>query len=267
MKLKVVVTGAMGRMGQELVRYVKDSEDCELFGAVERHDHPDLAKDVGRLLFGEANEIGLENDLRNTMVGANVIIDFTFPEASMWHLKVAAENEIPIVIGSTGFTGEQLSEMEQLAQKTRVVFSPNMAVGVNLLWRIAQQAATILGDDFDAEIVEVHHRRKVDAPSGTAVRLGETIAKAWEKELADIADHGRVGQVGEREFGRIGIHAVRGGDIVGDHKLSFFGDGEEFYVGHRATSRINFVKGAFRAAMFLQSADKGLYNMFDVLKI
>ena len=267
MEIKVVVTGAMGRMGRELVRYVKENDGFTLFGATERHDHPDMGKDIGRLLFGEPMELGLENDLRNTMVGANVIVDFTSPDSTLIHLDVAVQNQIPIVIGTTGFNKDQLKKLEELAPLTRTVFSPNMSMGVNLLWKLAAKAAEVLGEEFDAEIVEAHHRNKEDSPSGTAIRLAQSVAGAWEKDAFEIMDHGRQGQVGARDYGRIGMHAVRGGDVIGEHKLSFFGQGEEFFIGHRATSRTNFVKGAFRAAMFLQSAEKGLYSMMDVLKL
>ncbi len=267
MELKVVITGALGKMGRELVRYAVDNEGWELCGVTEHHNHPDIGKDIGRLLIGAPLGICLEKDLEKTMVGPNVIIDFTSPDATLFHLRVASENQMPIVIGTTGFDNAQLEKLEQLAQKTKVIFSPNMSIGVNLLWKLASQAAKILRDEFDAEIVEVHHRNKTDSPSGTAIELARSVADALGKKADDIMDHGRQGQVGVRDFGRIGMHSIRGGDIVGDHKLSFFGPGEEFFIGHRATDRINFVKGAYKAAMFCQSAKKGLYSMADVLKL
>lgn len=267
MKLKVVITGVLGRMGTELALYVHENKDCELFGATERHDHPMIAQDVGKLLFGEPNGIPLENDLRNAIVGSNAIIDFTSPDSTLIHLQVAVDHKIPIVIGTTGFDADQKKILYEMAPKTRSVFSPNMSMGVNLVWKIAGQMAAALGDEFDAEIVETHHRNKEDAPSGTALKIAERVASAWEKEAADLIDNGRCGHTGQREFGRIGMHAVRGGDIVGEHTLSFFGPGEEIRIGHRATNRLNFVKGAFRAAMFLQSAENGMYDMMDVLKL
>lgn len=267
MKLKVVVTGATGRMGAELIRYAHENDDCELFGATERHDHPMISQDVGKLMLGEPNGLSLENDLRNVIVGTNAIIDFTSPDSTLIHLQVAVDHKIPIVIGSTGFDNEQKKILHELAPQTRTVFSPNMSMGVNLMWKIAQQMAVALGDEFDAEIVEAHHRKKEDAPSGTALQLAQRVAAGWEKEAADLIDNGRQGQIGPREYGRIGMHAVRGGDIVGEHTLSFFGPGEEIRIAHRATSRLNFVKGAFRAALFLQSAPDGLYDMMDVLKL
>lgn len=265
MTLKVVVTGAMGRMGQALIRYALDHPDFILFGATERHDHPMIGQDIGRLMAGNAADLSLESDLRRTLMGANAIVDFTEPEGSLLHLAVAAEQDVPIVIGTTGFNAAQLDEIRQTADAARVVLSPNMSVGVNLMWKLAARAAKVLGDQFDAEIVEVHHRNKADAPSGTALRMAQAVAAAWDKELDDCADYGRSGNVGRRERGRIGLHAVRGGDIVGEHRLSFFGPGEEIFVGHRATSRENFVKGAYRAAQFLQNARPGLYSMMDVL--
>lgn len=267
MTLKVVVTGAMGRMGNAILKYVNAEDEMEIYGATERHDHPDIAKDVGGLVLGRNIDLGLENDLRNTLVGADAIIDFTWPEASLWHLDIAVEFQIPIIIGTTGFTPEQMEQLKTKGEKTRTVWSPNMSVCVNLLWKMAAQTATVLGDEYDVEIVETHHRKKLDAPSGTAKKLAETIAQAWEKQADDIMDHGRVGNVGERQYGRIGMHALRGGDIVGEHTARFFGPGEELFIGHRATSRDNFVQGAIRAALFLQNVEKGFYSMWDVLKL
>jgi 4-hydroxy-tetrahydrodipicolinate reductase len=265
MNLKVLVPGAMGRMGRAILQYVHAQDGLEIIGATERHDHPDISKDVGKLLFGEPNGVSLENDIRNSILGVEAIVDFTAPEATMFNLEVAADRNIPIVIGTTGFTVEQLAQMREFSEKTRVVFAPNMSVGINVLWKMAAQVAKILGEEYDAEIVEAHHRHKADAPSGTALRLAEKVAEAWDKDAAEITDHGREGMSGEREYGRIGMHAVRGGDIVGEHTLRFLGEGETFELYHRATSRENFVKGAIRAALFLQKAEPGLYDMADVL--
>ena len=267
MTLKVAITGAMGRMGRALMQYAHDNDGVEIFGATERREHPNIGQDIGRLLFGEPLDLSLEYDLRNTLLGVNAIIDFTTPDATLVNLGAAVENQIPIIIGTTGFDDKQLEQLRELGEQTRTVFSPNMSVGVNLLWKLAAMAADALGEEYDAEIVETHHRKKADSPSGTALRLAESVAGAWEREAVDIVDHGRVGVIGDRPYGRIGMHAVRGGDIVGEHTLSFFGPGEEFFIGHRATSRENFVKGAFRAAMFLQNAQNGIYSMLDVLKL
>ena len=267
MSISVVIPGVLGRMGRILANYAMTQEGWELIGVTERHDHPDLTRDIGRILRGEPNGILIENDLRNVIVAAKVIIDFTAPDASIWHAEVAAEGKIPIVIGTTGLTAAHKERLAEYAKLTPIVYSPNMSVGVNLLWKTAQTLATVLGDEYDCEIIETHHRHKADAPSGTAVRLAEVIAEAWEKEADAITDHGRKGIVGEREYGRIGMHAVRGGDVVGEHTVRFLADGEEVFIGHRASNRENFVKGAYKAALFLQKAEPGLYNMWDVLKL
>ncbi|MHA1569653.1 MAG: 4-hydroxy-tetrahydrodipicolinate reductase [Alphaproteobacteria bacterium] len=265
-KLKLTVTGAMGRMGQALVRAIHADEGCELVGATERHEHPDIGKDVGGLILGRNLDLGLENDLRNAILGAQAIIDFTLPEASIWHGEVAAKYNIPFVVGTTGLNAEHRGKLLEYAETIPVVFAPNMSVGVNLLFHLAQRVAQVIDDDYDAEIVEKHHRNKVDAPSGTALRLAEIVAREWDREEpAEFFDHGRQGQVGVREYGRIGLHAVRGGDVIGEHDLHFLGAGEILTLSHRATSRDNFVKGALRAAHWLQKQEPGLYDMGDVL--
>jgi len=264
--LKIVVTGAMGRMGQALIRYICAHDGYELLGAVERHDHPDLAKDVGLLLLGRPLEVLLENDLRNVILGAQAVIDFTLPEAALRHAEWTAPRGLPLVIGTTGVSAEQRARIEALAEQAPIVLAPNMSIGVNLLFHLARRAAQTLDEEYDVEIVETHHRNKVDAPSGTALRLAEIVARQWDREEPDeFFDHGRHGQVGVREYGRIGLHAVRGGDVVGEHDLHFFGQGEALTLSHRATSRDNFVKGALRAARWLQGRDPGLYDMQDVL--
>lgn len=264
--LRVVIPGAMGRMGQALTRYVHRHEGVELYGATERHDHPDIAADVGGLILGRNIDIKLENDLRNAIIAANAIIDFTRPDASVWHAEMAARYGIPIVIGTTGCSPEQLDKIRSYAAEVPIVLAPNMSIGVNLLFHLAERVAATLGDDYDVEIVEKHHRKKVDAPSGTALRLADTVARQWGcEEPAAVFDHGRHGAHNEREYGRIGLHAVRGGDIVGDHDLHFIGEGEMLTLAHRATSRDNFVKGAIKAAFWLQKREPGHYDMADVL--
>jgi len=268
MAVRVVITGAMGRMGSALVRAVDASEDFELYGATEKHDHPDLAKDVGRLLLGKNLGIHLENDLRNVIVASDVIIDFTWPDASLSHLEAAVDKGKAIVIGSTGFDPEQMDRMTDLAPRTRALIAPNMGAGVNLLFALAGAAARVLGNEYDAEIVEAHHRNKIDAPSGTARELARRIAAEWDADAGEVSDYGRKGQTGEREYGRIGVHSVRGGDVVGEHTVVFAGPGERLELTHRASSRELFVRGALRAAHFLSKCtENGLYTMEDVLKL
>jgi 4-hydroxy-tetrahydrodipicolinate reductase len=264
--LKIVVTGAMGRMGQALIRYICSHDGYELHGAVERHDHPDLARDIGALLLGRPLEVKLENDVRNVILGAQVVVDFTLPDAALRHAEWVAPHGIPLVVGTTGLSAKQRAKLEKLAKHAAIVLAPNMSVGVNLLFHLARHAAEVLDEEYDVEIVETHHRNKVDAPSGTALRLAEIVARQWDREEpGEYFDHGRQGSVGVREYGRIGLHAVRGGDVVGEHELHFFGPGEALTLSHRATSRDNFVKGALRAARWLQGRAPGLYDMQDVL--
>jgi 4-hydroxy-tetrahydrodipicolinate reductase len=269
MPVRCVVTGATGRMGAAIVRAIAASEgEFALYGATERHDHPQLAKDVGVLLGLGPLDVPLENDLRNCIVASDVIIDFTAPDASLWHLDVAAEKEKAIVIGTTGFTPAQKEKIAEIAGRARVLFSPNMSLGVNVLFHLAQVAARLVGPEYDAEIVETHHRRKVDSPSGTALELGRRVAAAWELDLENARVDGRKGAVGERPAGQIGFHAVRGGDVVGEHQLILAGPGERLELVHRAESRENFVRGALRAAYFLAGrAEPGLYTMADVLSL
>jgi 4-hydroxy-tetrahydrodipicolinate reductase len=262
------VTGALGRRGSAIARQVLASDEFALFGATERHDHPDIAKDVGALLGVGNLDLFLENELVNCILATDVIIDFTWPDASMEHLKVAVEKQKAIVIGTTGFSAEQKGQIAELAPQTRALLAPNMALGVNVLFYLAGVAAKLLDTEFDCEIVEMHHRRKLDAPSGTALEIGRRVAAAWDADLDEVRVDGRRGQVGERPIGQIGFHAVRGGDVVGEHELIFAGPGERLSISHRAENRENFVRGALRAAMFLsRQTEPGLYTMADVLRL
>lgn len=264
--LKIVVPGALGRMGRAVIRLIDTRPDGALYGAVERPDHPDIGRDVGNLVLGRHLGVSLEDNLRQVLLGANAVIDFTAPEATLMHTSVAAEYRVPLVVGTTGLTAEQKETIRAAAASTPIVLAPNMSIGMNLLFFLTRQAARVLAADTDVEIVETHHRHKVDAPSGTALKLAEIVGE--ELGYAQPADHyeyGRQGRTGEREGGRIGLHAVRGGDIVGLHDVNFFGAGEVLTLTHRATSRDNFAKGALRAAAWLQGKPNGLYDMGDVL--
>ncbi len=262
--IKAIVTGALGAMGRLFIRRIVESPDAELYGAAERHDHPMVGKDVGIEIFGRTIDVSLENDLRNCVVGANVVIDFTLPDATLSHVKTCAELKIPYVCGTTGMTKSQFEIFQEHAQKMPCVWAPNFSLGVTLLTQLAERAASTLGDDFDLEIVETHHRRKVDSPSGTALALAKAAATDGKLTDADV-EFGRKGQCGPRQKGQIGIHAVRGGDIIGRHEMHFFGDGEQITLTHQAYSRDAFVRGAMRAAAWLQGREPGLYTMKDVL--
>lgn len=264
--LRLVVTGAMGRMGQALVRAIDRDQELKLIGTTERHDHPLIAKDIGMLLLGRHIDVPLENDLRNVIISAQAIIDFTMPEAATWHALVAAQYQLPLVMGTTGLSAEQRETVRRAAESTRIVLAPNMSIQVNLLFYLARRAAQVIGLDTDIEIVETHHRNKADAPSGTALRLAEIIGRELGyEEPAEYYLHGRQGHTGVRPAGRIGLHAVRGGDVVGRHDLLFLGEGETLTLSHHANSRDNFVRGALRAAGWLQNQPNGLYDMGDVL--
>ncbi len=264
--LRLVVTGAMGRMGQALVRYIAANEGVDLVGATERHDHPDIGMDVGQAILGKTNGVSLEIELRTALISAQAIIDFTLPEASVAGAAVAARYGIPLVIGTTGLHDEHKEAIAHAAGDIPIVLAPNMSVGVNLLFYLARHAARVIGEDTDVEIVETHHRNKVDAPSGTALRLAQIVGDELGYETPEeYYLHGRVGHTGVRPGGRIGLHAVRGGGVVGSHDLHFYADAEVLTLSHQALSRDNFVRGAVRAAHWLQGKDAGLYDMGDVL--
>ncbi len=263
--IKAVVVGAAGRMGITVIRTIHESEDIEVSGAVERPDHPFLNRDIGEVSgLGEIG-VSLERDLAKVIEAAEVVIDFTNPEAALKSLEVASESGVAAVVGTTGFTPQQREKIAQLTRKTRCVLSPNMSVGVNLMFKVAGEIARILGEDYDVEIVEAHHRFKKDSPSGTAMRLGEVVASALNRDFPQVGVFGRKGVVGERTAQEIGMQAVRAGDIVGEHTVIFGGLGERLEVTHRAHSRDNFARGAVRAAKWVVTQPNGLYDMGDVL--
>ncbi|MCD5397799.1 4-hydroxy-tetrahydrodipicolinate reductase [candidate division NPL-UPA2 bacterium] len=263
--IKIIVTGACGRMGKRIVEMVVEQEDMELAGVVEKEKHPFLGRDMGEILGRGKTGVLLQDDLKKVVSKGGVVIDFTYPEATLSHLKLSGEYHKAMVIGTTGFTEEEILGIEGLAENIPCVFSPNMSVGVNLLFKIAAQAAKTLGDDYNIEIIEAHHCHKKDAPSGTARKLAEILAEAREQSLEKVAVYGRQGITGERPKESIGIHAIRGGDIVGDHTVVFAGPAERIELTHRAHSRDTFARGAIRAARFLATAPPGLYSMQDVL--
>jgi 4-hydroxy-tetrahydrodipicolinate reductase len=260
--IHVVISGACGRMGRTLVRLVQESEDLKLAGAVEAPGHPCIGQDAGFLAgAGEA---------RVKVVDAppakfDVLVDFSLPEGSIQRIESCAAGGTPCVVGTTGFSPQQRQRISVAAERTAVVLSPNMSVGVNVMFHVAAQLARTLGAEYDVEIVEAHHRFKKDAPSGTAIKIAEEIARATGRNLADSAVHGRGPGHGERKPGEIGIHAIRGGDIVGEHIIYYTALGERLELKHVAHSRDTFARGALRAARWVADRGPGLYSMADVL--
>ena len=265
--MKVAIIGAAGRMGGRLIHAVLEADGLELTGATERHGHPQLGLDAG--LVAGAGELGVKisDDLAATMAGADVLIDFTFPDVTLQNLAVCAELGKMVVSGSTGFTPEQRAEAEKFAEKIPVVLAPNMSVGVNACFKLLKEAAKILGDGFDVEVVELHHNKKKDSPSGTAVRMGEVVAETLGRDYNQVANYHREGMCGERTKEEIGMQTVRGGDIVGEHTVYFIGMGERIEISHRAMSRDMFARGAARACQWLNGKGPGLYDMQDVLEL
>lgn len=265
--MKVAVVGAAGRMGGRLIHAVVEAEGLELTGAIERPGHPQIGMDAG--LIAGVGELGVKisDDLPATMTGSDVLIDFTFPDVTLQNLSVCADLGKMVVSGSTGFTPEQRAEAEKFAQKIPVVLAPNMSVGVNACFKLLKEAAKILGDDFDVEVVELHHNKKKDSPSGTAVRMGEVIADELGRDYNKVANFHREGMCGERTKEEIGMQTVRGGDIVGEHTVYFIGMGERIEISHRAMSRDMFARGAARACQWITDKGPGLYDMQDVLDL
>ena len=258
-KIKVAIAGSGGRMGQVLIDCVLQSGDMELHAAL---DQP--GSGVGMNVGGKGSEVIVTADL-NRLQGADVLIDFTRPEGTMNHLDVCRKFGVSMVIGTTGFSAQQKAQLGAAAQDIGIVFAPNMSVGVNLVFKLLETASRVLAQGYDIEIVEAHHRHKVDAPSGTALGMGEVIARTLGRDLAQCAVYGREGVTGERDPSTIGFATVRGGDIVGDHTVLFAGTGERVEITHKASSRATFALGALRAARFLKTNPAGLYDMQDVL--
>lgn len=262
--VKVVIVGCSGRMGQALIEGVLEDNALQLHGAVDRADSPTLGRDAGEQ-FGKKTGVVITHEVGHALKGADVLIDFTRPEPSLDYLSACEQAGVAMVVGTTGFSPEQKQRIQQAAQNIGVVFAPNMSVGVNLLINLVKAAAKTLSEGYDIEIIEAHHRHKVDAPSGTALRLGEAAAEALGRDLNEVAVYGREGVTGERDANTIGFATVRGGDVVGDHTVLFAGIGERVELTHKASSRATFALGALRAAKFLKGKKSGLYDMRDVL--
>jgi 4-hydroxy-tetrahydrodipicolinate reductase len=263
--IPIIVCGAAGRMGRVLLALVAQNEAMTIVGAIEAQGNPTLGKDAGELAGVGTLGVRVTDDYAAVATPDAVALDFTNAAAALDHLRTAVQKQSPIVIGSTGFTVQQQAEVDRLAPQTRCVVAPNMSVGIAVLQRLVREAALALGADFDPEIVELHHRMKVDAPSGTALALARTLAEATHRTLATDAVYGREGMVGQRQQREIGIMTLRGGDAVGDHTVIFAGLGERLELTHRAQSRDCLARGAVRAALWLAQQPVGRYGMNDVL--
>lgn len=263
----IAITGAAGRMGRALVTVVSETGGVQLTAAVDRKDNPAIGSDAGELAGIGKLGVELVDDLASVIDRFDVLIDFTIADATAGNLELCAAHGKKMVIGTTGLNEDQKRRIHACGEKIAIVFAPNYSVGVNATFKLLEVAADIFGEDADIEIIEAHHRHKVDAPSGTALRMGEVIADTLGRDLNEVARHGRQGQTGERDRQTIGFHAIRGGDIVGDHTAVFAIAGERVEITHRSHSRMNFAAGAVRAAAWLGSVEQGVYDMQDVLNL
>lgn len=264
MTVRIAIAGVSGRMGRALLEAVEADAGCTLGAAIDRPGSPRVGQDAG-MVMGVTSGVQVTDQPETVLHDIQALIDFTRPEASFGYLDACAAAGVPLVIGTTGFDDAGKARIAAAARRVPVVFAPNMSVGVNLLMKLAELAAQVLRDGYDIEIIEAHHRHKVDAPSGTALGLGHAVARVTDRDLASCAVYGREGVTGERDPGTIGFATVRGGDIVGDHTLLFAGIGERVELTHKASSRATFAQGALRAAKWLQGRAPGLYDMRDVL--
>jgi 4-hydroxy-tetrahydrodipicolinate reductase len=263
--LKLAIAGASGRMGRMLIEAALAQPDATITAAFDRSDSAAAGHDCAEFL-GRSTGIQVVADL-SSIGSADVLIDFTRPEATLAHLKSCTDAGVNMVIGTTGFDAAGKRAIIDAAQRIAIVFAPNMGVGVNVMLKLLDQAARTLNADYDVEIIEAHHKHKVDAPSGTALKMGEVIAQARGEKLQDVAQYAREGVVGERKAGTIGFASIRGGDVIGDHTVLFAGIGERIEITHKASNRMTYALGSMRAARFLAGRRTGLYDMFDVLGI
>jgi len=264
MTTRVAIAGATGRMGRVLIETVLQAADTQLTAALEQRGNASLGKDAGELV-GRPSGVRISDDPRNALAGCDVLIDFTRPEGTIEHLEVCRALRVKLVIGTTGFDEAQKRAIADGAREIAIAMAPNFSVGVNVTFKLLEVAARALREGFDVEIVEAHHRHKIDAPSGTALRMGEIVAGALQRDLKSCAVFGREGVTGERKSETIGFATVRGGDAVGDHTVMFLGTGERIEITHRAASRATYAQGALRSARFLMDRENGLYDMQDVL--
>ena len=263
---RIAVAGASGRMGHMLIEAITAADDCVLAGALDIAASPALGTDASAFL-GRASGVAITADLAAGLQGAQVLIDFTRPEGTLAHVKACRAQGVNLVIGTTGFSEAEKAEIAAAAQDIAIVLAPNMSVGVNVTLKLLEMAAKALSTGYDIEIIEAHHRHKVDAPSGTALRMGEVIADALGRDLKDCAVYAREGVTGERDPSSIGFATIRGGDIVGDHTVLFAGTGERIEISHKSSNRSGYAQGSLRAVRFLADKKSGLFNMFDVLNL
>ena len=265
--LNIAVTGAAGRMGRNLIQACYENTNCQLGAAIEHESSSFIGLDAGEMTgIGLLNKT-LVSQLDEVAADFHTLIDFTRPEVTLQNLAACVANGKNIIIGTTGFNDTEKQQIAQASKSIAIVFAPNMSVGVNLCFKLLDIAARVLADDVDIEVIEAHHRHKVDAPSGTALRMGEVIANALERNLDECAVYGREGVTGERDRKTIGFESIRAGDIVGDHTVLFAGIGERVEITHKASSRMTFANGAIRAALWLEDKNNGLYDMQDVLDL
>ncbi|WP_370262483.1 4-hydroxy-tetrahydrodipicolinate reductase [Limnobacter sp.] len=262
--MKIAIAGASGRMGKTLIEAVIQHPDCSLAGAFDLPAATCLGRDAGDFM-GAQTGILITDNIESALQGADVLIDFTRPEGTLKHLEICQRLGVKAVIGTTGFEPKQLEQLKSFAKHMAMVWSPNMAVGVNATFKLLEVAAKILNQGYDIEIIEAHHNKKVDAPSGTALRMGEVIAQSIGVDLKDVGVFAREGITGERQHGTIGFSTIRGGDIVGDHTVLFAGTGERIEITHKSASRMTYAQGSIRAASYLMQHPTGMFDMQDVL--
>jgi 4-hydroxy-tetrahydrodipicolinate reductase len=265
MMTRIIVTGAVGRMGSRIISLSKEYPGVQLAGALERKGSDGIGKDIGTLLGMGELRVMLSDSLDNIIEAGDVVIDFTAPAATLQNVKIAAGKGKAVVIGTTGLSGSEVEAIRQMSHEIPVVLAPNMSVGVNLLLKVLGDVARVLGDDYDIEIIEAHHRLKKDAPSGTALKMAQVIAEAVQRNLDEVAVYARKGIIGQRSKNEIGIQTVRAGDIVGEHTVLFGGMGERIEITHKVSSRDTFARGALKAALWVTGRKPGLYDMQDVL--
>jgi 4-hydroxy-tetrahydrodipicolinate reductase len=263
--ISVIIDGACGRMGKMITQGVVTQSDMQLIGAIEYSGHPQIGQDVGEVAGIGTVGVTIGDNLSEILDEADVVIEFTTPSATIEHLVNVVNAGKTMVLATTGFTEDELVEIQELADKIPCVMAPNMSVGVNVMLQAIQLVAKALGDDYDVEVIEAHHNHKADSPSGTALRIAEVLAKTLDRELTEVGVYGRHGMVGARSKKEIGIHAIRGGDISGDHTVLYAGAGERIEITHRAHTPEAFAKGAIRAARWVVNAPKGLHDITEVL--
>ena len=265
--MRIAVIGAAGRMGKTLIQAIQDAENVELGAAIVEPSSSLIGADAGEVAGVGKLNVHAVSELADCVDDFDVLVDFTTPALTARNVAFCAEHKKSIVIGTTGLNEDEKAALAEAAQHTSIVFAPNMSVGVTLTLKLLSLAAEILGDDYDVEVIEAHHRHKVDSPSGTALRMGEVVAEALGRDLKDCAVYGREGQIGPRTQKEIGFETIRAGDVVGEHSVWFATEGERIEIAHKASSRMTFAKGAVRAAGWLSGKENGLYDMQDVLNL